>query len=161
MTPLGLLVLRLTVAVGLIAHGGHQLFGAFAGPGVGPGGLTATAARLGAAGIEPGFPMAVLAGVIQLSGGLLIAVGLLTRWASVAVLIYLGIVVWKDQMRWGFFLNWVMDPGRGHGLELSLLFAGSLLCLVLAGGGDYSLDGRRANAAAARASGRARLRTRA
>jgi len=161
MAGLGLAVLRLTLASALLAHGLHQLSGMFAGPGSGPGGLATTAAYFSGLGLEPGFAFAVLASTIQVLGGLLIAIGLLTRWASIALLGYFGVVVWKDQVRWGYFMNWVLDPTRGHGYEYSLLLAGGLLCLVFAGGGDWSFDGRRANRAALRASARARLRTRA
>src|SRR5262245_34211540 len=110
MAGLGLAVLRLALASALLAHGLHQLSGMFAGPGNGPGGLTTTAAYFTGLGLEPGFAFALLASVIQVLGGLLIAVGLLTRWASVALLGYLGILIWKDQFRWGFFMNWMLDP---------------------------------------------------
>ena len=158
MNAAGLLVLRLVVAVVLLAHGGHQIFGLFAGPATGPGGLTTTAARFSALGLEPGYPLAVMAGTIQLAAGGLIAIGLLTRFASIASALYLGIMIWKDQWRWGFFANWMMDPERGHGVEVSLVLVGALVCLTLAGAGEWSADGRRARTAAARASGRARLR---
>jgi putative oxidoreductase len=158
MNAAGLLALRLAVATLLVAHGAHQLFGMFGGPGVGPGGLSPTAARFSALGLEPGFLLAVLSGTIQFAAGLLISIGLLTRWAAIAVLVYLGIVIWRIQMQWGFFANWVMTPSQGHGIELSLVLAGALVCLALAGAGDWSIDGRRARVAAARASGRARLR---
>jgi putative oxidoreductase len=158
MNAAGLLVLRLVVAVALLAHGGHQMFGLFAGPAIGPGGLTTTAGRFSTLGLEPGYPLAVLSGTIQLAAGSLIAVGLLARWASIASVLYLGIVMWKDQWRWGFFANWMMDPERGHGVEISFVLAGALVCLALAGAGEWSIDGWRTRAAAARASGRARLR---
>ena len=158
MTAAGLLVLRLSVAAVLAAHGAHQLFGMFAGAGVGAGGLTTTAARFSALGLEPGSLVAALSGAIQLTAGLLISVGLLTRWASLAALVYLGLMMWRDHWRWGFFANWLNVPGRGHGVEMALVLAGALVCLMLAGSGDWSIDGRRARAAAARASGRARAR---
>jgi putative oxidoreductase len=158
MTSAGLLVLRLVVAAVLVAHGSHQIFGLFAGPGLGPGGLATTAARFNTLGLEPGYPLAVIAGTTQLAAGSLIAIGLLTRWASLASIMYLGILMWKDQWRWGFFANWMLDPERGHGVEISIVLAGALACLALAGAGDWSIDGWRVRAAAARASGRARLR---
>lgn len=160
MPALGLLVLRLTLAVVLVAHGSNILFGAFAGSGIGHGGLTTTAAHYQALGLALPYPLAVLAGLIQLIGGVLIAVGLLTRWAGVAVATMLAVDAWKDNYRWGFFLNWLMDPGRGHGVEYAVLFGGGLLCLIVGGAGAWSLDGRRSNSAAARAASRARLRTR-
>ena len=158
MNAAGLLVLRLVVATVLVAHGGHQVLGMFVDPGVGPGGLTTTAARFSTLGLEPAYPLAVMAGTIQLASGGLIAIGLLARWASIASALYLGIMIWKDQLRWGFFANWMIDPQRGHGLEMSVMLVGALMCLALAGAGDWSIDGWRARVAAARASGRARLR---
>ena len=158
MNAAGLLLLRLAVAVVLLAHGSHQVFGMFGGPGVGPGGLTTTAARFSTLGLEPGYPLAVMAGTVQLAAGGLIVIGLLTRWASIASALYLGIMIWKDQWRWGFFANWMIDPQRGHGVEMSVMLVGALMCLALAGAGDWSIDGWRARVAAARASGRARLR---
>lgn len=160
MTAPALLVLRLVLAVVLVAHGAHTLFGTFGGPGVGPGGLRETATHFNAIGLNPGPLMALLGGIIQLSAGVLIAGGLITRWASLAMLGYLGIVIWKEHAPWGFFLNWVGDQTRGNGMEYAILIAGALVCLLLAGAGDWSLDGQRSKSAAARASGRARLRSR-
>ncbi len=158
MTGLGLLVLRLTLAVVFVMHGAHALFGLGAGPGVGPGGLTATAANFRQAGLEPGYLMAVLAAVIQLGGGLLIGFGWLTRFAAAAVLFYVVLTGWKVHLMWGFFLNWGADPTRGQGLEFAVSLGGGLACLLLAGGGDFSVDGLRATKAASRAAGGARLR---
>lgn len=157
---LSLVILRVTLAVVLVAHGAHIVFGAFAGDAVGSGGLSQTAAYFDGIGLAPGFLMAVLAGGIQLMGGLLVGAGWLTRWAALGVIGYLALTVWKDHARWGFFLNWVLDPTRGHGLEFSLVLTGALLTLVFAGGGDWSIDGLRAQTAASRAAGRARLRGR-
>ncbi len=126
MNAAGLLVLRLVVAAVLVAHGGHQVLGMFVGPGVGPGGLTTTAARFSTLGLEPAYPLAVMAGTIQLASGGLIAIGLLARWASIASALYLGIMIWKDQLRWGFFANWMINPERGHGIEMSVMLVGRL-----------------------------------
>lgn len=160
MAALGLVVLRLVLAAILAVHGAHELFGMFAGAGAGPGGLTSTAAHYTAIGLEPGFALAVLSGALQLAGGAFIAIGLLTRWFSIALILHFGLLIWKEQARWGFFMNWVLDPTRGHGYELSVILIGALGCLAFAGGGDLSVDGRRARSAASRASARARLRTR-
>jgi putative oxidoreductase len=158
MVSLGLLVLRLAAGAVLVAHGAHKLFGAFAGPGIGPGGLTNTAAYFTSLGLEPGFPLAVLAGIVQFAGGLLLITGFLARWAAIAVLGYMAIGIWKEHAKWGFFLNWIGDSGRANGMEYSILFAGVLFCLAVTGAGDWSIDGRREVRAASRAAGRARLR---
>lgn len=158
MPGLGLVVLRLVLAVVFVAHGTNILFGAWAGPGVGTGGLQATAQQYAALGLQPEFLLAVLSGVTQLVGGLLLAIGLLTRYASVALLVYVGLGIWKEHMQWGFFLNWARNPNQGLGIEYSVTLAGALVCLVFIGGGDWSIDGQRVNTKAARAAGRARLR---
>jgi putative oxidoreductase len=158
MAGLGLLLLRLALAVVFVAHGAHILFGVWPGPGVGPGGLQFTADQYAAMGLHPEFLLAVLAGTTQLIGGLLLGFGLLTRIASGALLLYLCIGVWKEHLQWGFFLNWVHAAHRGHGVEYSFLLSGALICFLLTGGGDWSIDGQRMNSRVSRAAGRARLR---
>ena len=158
MTGLGLFVLRLVLAVVFVAHGANVLFGAWPGPGVGPGGLHAAAAEYASLGLHPELLMALLAGLVQLVGGVLLAFGLLTRSASLALLAYVGLGIWVEHVQWGFFLNWVRNPQQGLGMEYSITLAGALLCLIFVGGGDWSLDGRRVHSKAARAAGRARLR---
>lgn len=158
MTAAGLLVLRLTLAFVLVSHGGHVLFGLGSGGGLGVGGLDQAAARYTASGLQPGFLVAALVGLVQFAGGLLISLGLLTRWASAAAIGLLGVIMWKEQAPWGVFLNWVLDPTRGHGMEWSIILMGALACLVLTGAGDWSIDGSRSRKAASRAAGRARVR---
>jgi len=136
----------------------HALFGIGAGPGIGPGGLSAVAEAFSHAGIEPGYLMAVIAAIVQFGGGLLIGFGYLTRYAAVAAIGYLIIVAWKVHLMWGFFLNWGVDTTRGHGFEFALALAGGLLCLVFTGAGDISIDGMRTSRAESRKLGRARLR---
>lgn len=158
MPSVGLVALRLALALVFVMHGAHAMFGIAAGPGVGPGGLSATAAAFTKAGIQPGFLMAVMAAIIQLAGGLLIGAGYLTRYAAAALLAYQMLVAWKTHLMWGFFLNWGGDATRGHGMEYVIALAGGLACLILAGAGDLSIDGMRQNRAHERAAGRARLR---
>jgi putative oxidoreductase len=155
---IGGLVLRLAVATIFIAHGLHKLFGIGGGPGIGPGGLEQTAAQFATLGLSQPFLLAVLAGLTQLAAGVLLLAGYLTRWAALALIIYCAFGMWMDHGRWGFFLNWISTPGRGHGIEYSVVLIGALTFLVLAGGGEWSLDGRRAHHVAAAAAGRARLR---
>jgi putative oxidoreductase len=158
MASFGLAALRLALSVVFVAHGAGKLFGAWAGPGVGPGGLESTAAQLASLGLRPEYPLAVLAGLTQLGGGLLLGIGLFTRLASVTLIVYVSVGIWKEHAQWGFFMNWIGAPGWGHGVEYSIVLAGALLCLIFAGGGEWSIDGLRAKSAASRAAGRARLR---
>jgi putative oxidoreductase len=154
-----LLILRLTLAFVLVSHGGHILFGLGAGGGLGRGGLSHSAALYTAAGLNPGNLVAAIVGIVEFAGGLLIGIGALTRYACVAAIGIVGVLMWKIQLQWGFFLNWTNDVTRGHGMEFSIVLMGMLACLILTGPGDFSLDGRRASSAARRAAGRARLRS--
>ena len=160
MTAAGLLILRLTLAFVLVSHGGHILMGWFAGGGLGPGGLDATAERYAAAGLNPGYTMAAIVGSVQLASGFLIAVGVLARWAAASCIMITCLLLWKLHSAWGFYLNWMNDPTRGHGTEFSIILLGMLTTLILTGAGDFSFDGRRANLQESRALGRARVRGR-
>jgi putative oxidoreductase len=73
---LALLGLRLVVGLTLAAHGGQKLFGWFGGHGI-----EGTGASYEGIGLRPGRLNALLAGMAESSGGLLIALGLLTPWA--------------------------------------------------------------------------------
>jgi len=157
-SSIGLVGIRLVLAVVLFAHGAHKLFGAFAGPGIGPGGVDNTAAHLVSLGLQPAFFLAAAGGLTQFLGGILIGIGWFSRWLAGANFIYLVVGIWKEHGQWGLFLNWIGDPGRGHGVEYSIVLAAMMLYLVIAGPGDYSIDGRRQRYVAARAAGRARLR---
>lgn len=158
MNGLGLMALRLVLAAVFIAHGANKLFGLWAGPGIGVGGTQHTAQLFAALGLEPNFPLAVLVGSVELLGGVLLAIGWFTRVAAPALIIVMGVAIWKLHAQWGFFLNWMAVPERGQGIELHVVLIGALLCLTLAGAGEWSIDGTREKSAASRAAGRARLR---
>ena len=158
MVGLGLLVLRIALAVVFFAHGGNKLFGLFGGPGIGPGGLTASSAFFETLGLHPSFLFAVVEACLELVGSILIGIGFLTRWASAALAISMAVAMWKVHMQWGFFLNWTGAPDRGNGVEFALTLCLALAALALTGGGDWSIDGRNQRAADRDAAGRARLR---
>lgn len=158
MVGLGLLVLRIALAVIFFAHGGNKLFGLFGGPGIGTGGLTSSSAYFETLGLQPAFLLAVIESVIEVAGSVLLALGFLTRWASSVLAIAMAVAIWKVHLPWGFFLNWTGAPDRGHGMEYALLLCLSLIALALTGGGDLSIDGMNQRSAARDAAGRARLR---
>jgi putative oxidoreductase len=162
MSAIGLFVLRFGLALVCVTHGLHTLFGVMGGPGsgVGPGGLSQMGAQFTAMGLPGGFLVAVLVGLAQVVGGALIAAGYLVRWAAVTLAAITAIVAWKSQAPWGFFMNWVLEPGRGHGIEFSIILFTAFMCLALTGGGEWSFDGRKANRRSYVAAGRARVRGR-
>jgi putative oxidoreductase len=147
-------VLRLMVGIIFIAHGAQHLFGIWGGAG-----LAGTAASFDSIGLSPGFPLAVAVGVIEFGGGLLLLAGALTPYVSVALIVVMLGAMWKVHLANGFFINWAMTPGVGHGVEYNLMLIAALLCLTLGGPGALSIDHRRERSAAADAAGRARLRS--
>lgn len=153
MEAYGPALLRLFIGVTLAAHGAQKLFGIWGG-----GGLNGTAAYLDSIGLSPGFPLAVTVAVIEFAGGLLLMAGALTRYACVAVVLLKAGAIWKVHLTHGFFMNWALMPGRGHGVEFNVLMIAALLCLTLTGPGAFSVDHRRARDAERYATGRARLR---
>ncbi|HJR53007.1 MAG TPA: DoxX family membrane protein, partial [Gemmatimonadota bacterium] len=66
-----LLILRLVLGLGLAAHGAQKLFGWFGGHG-----LAGTGGFFEGLGFRPGKAFAVLAGLGEFGGGILLALGL-------------------------------------------------------------------------------------
>jgi putative oxidoreductase len=145
--------LRVGLGAIFIAHGAQKLFGIWGG-----GGLSGTAAGFDQLGLQPSYALAVAAGIAEFAGGILLVLGALTVPAAVVLTLTMLVAVWKVHLANGFFLNWTMTPGQGHGYEYNLAVIAGLLCLMLTGPGAFSIDGRRAESAAAEAAGRARLR---
>jgi len=144
--PYGPAVLRLVVGAVFIAHGAQKLFGVWGG-----GGLSGTETYFSQLGLEPAYPLAVVAGAIEFGGGILLLAGGLTLVASLALVLEMLVAIWKVHLANGFFVG-------VNGYEFNLTLIAALLSLILTGPGAFSLDGRRASHAAARAAGRARLR---
>lgn len=129
-TDAGLAPLALRIPVGLIfaAHGAQKLFGWFGGYG-----LDGTGHFFASIGLNPGVPMALLAGSAEFFGGLALLLGLLVRPAAAALsLSMLVAIVWVHLGK-GFFV----DKG---GIEYALALFAASLSLLLSGAGRASLD---------------------
>ena len=153
MALFGPTVLRLAIGVVFAAHGAQKLFGLWGG-----GGPTGTAAFFAQLGLTPAFPLAIVVGLFELCGGLLLIAGAFTLIASAALTVTMLVAVWTVHLPSGFFLNWTMVPGQGHGYEFNLALIGALVSLMLTGPGAVSIDRYRARAAETQAFGRARMR---
>ena len=68
------------------------------------------------------------------------------------------VVAWKAYLFNGFFLNWTLTPGVGHGIEYHVVLVAALVCLMITGPGAFSVDGWRRRAEEAAAAGLARIR---
>lgn len=145
--------LRLAMGGVFIAHGAQKLFGVWGGAG-----LTGTADYFVALGLPAPFLLAILVAIVEAGGGVLLVVGYQTIWVALTLTVDMGVATWKVHFAKGFFLNWTLTPGVGHGYEYNLVLIGGLLCLIFTGAGALSVDHSRARAAEEEAAGRARLR---
>lgn len=127
LSPLAEPMVRVTAGLLLVPHGAQKLFGWFGGYG-----LEATgqffATKLG---LPAG--MALLAGLIEFVGGLLLAIGLLTRPVAALVTGLMAVAVFGVHLGKGFF--WTSG-----GFEYPLMWAILALAFVIRGGGRFSAD---------------------
>jgi putative oxidoreductase len=111
----------------MAAHGTQKLFGWLGG-----GGLTGTAAHLESAGFRPGRLNAIVAGVTETVGGVLLAAGLATPSTGAAVTSTMAVAAATHAPQ-GFF---AMKGGYEYPAVLGLASG----ALALAGAGKLSLD---------------------
>jgi putative oxidoreductase len=116
--------MRFCVGAIIIPHGYPKLF---------EGGTAAAAGTIAKLGLQPALAWAYLVGVTEFVGGILLAVGFLTRLAALAFVIEFVVIVFAVKFGSGFF-------GFKGGFELELLLG--LLCLAIffGGGGKLSVD---------------------
>lgn len=121
-------LVRFATGLFLVPHGAQKLFGWFGG-----GGLDATIAGFAKMGFEPGWLTAPLVAGTEFFGGILIAIGFLTRPAALAAAIMLFVAAMAVHLPNGYF--WVKG-----GYEYPLLWA--ILCAAIAirGGVRMSVD---------------------
>lgn len=125
---LALFALRVVVGLTLASHGAQKLFGWFGGQGI-----EGTAAGYDGIGLRPGRFNAWLAGLAELFGGLLIALGLLTPLGAAALIGVMTTAVWTVHLRNGFF-------NSRNGFEFNLVLATAAFALAAIGAGSWSLD---------------------
>ena len=127
LADLAWLLLRLVVGLTLVPHGMQKAFGAFGGPG-----MTGMAGALGKMGYPAPTLFAWLIMLTELVGGILIAIGFLTRPAAAALLVFMAMAV-ATHMPKGFF--WTAG-----GFEYPLMWGVAALFFLVRGGGPYSVD---------------------
>jgi putative oxidoreductase len=125
---LGLLVLRLVVGLLLAGHGAQKLFGLFGGHG-----LRGTAGFFEQIGLKPGHLHATAAGLLEFGGGLLLALGLLTPFASAALIAVMTAAVITVHGAKGV---WSTDGGY----EYNVTIAAAAFALAAIGAGGWSID---------------------
>ncbi len=125
---LGLFILRLMLGLTFMGHGSQKLFGWFKG-----GGWKGTQKMVAGMGSRPVWFWALLSGLSEFGGGLLLVLGLLSPIGSLGIIAAMSIAVFKVHWRSGF---WVTN----HGIEYPLTNLVAALTLALAGPGHFSLD---------------------
>jgi putative oxidoreductase len=133
--PVGPAVLRLAIGSVFVGAGLQKLLGIWGGTGI-PG----TTALFQAIHLSPAYPLAVFVTYLELVGGLLLVAGAFTVWAAALLVIEMVVAIWKVHLVHGFFLNWTLRPGVGHGFEFNLVLIGALVCLIFTGPGVLSVD---------------------
>lgn len=125
---LGLLIIRVVLGLTFAGHGTQKLFGWFGGHGVkGTGGFFESI------GVKPGVLMAVMAGLSELIGGVLFALGLLTPLAALLITGTMIVAIATVHGKNGY---WVTE----NGFEYNLLIIAVVIGIALIGAGTYSLD---------------------
>jgi putative oxidoreductase len=118
--PIALLLLRLGLATVFIYHGYPKLFG----------GTERFVESFQAIGL-PAY-VVYIAGVIELFGGIALALGLFTPLAGLLLVLDMGAAMWK------YNLNEGISAVREY--ELPLILGLAALAIAATGGGPFSLD---------------------
>jgi putative oxidoreductase len=128
MINIGLLIIHLVVGLLFVCHGAQKLFGWFGGYG-----LKGTGGWFESIGMKPGVSMALLAGLAELVGGILFALGLLTPLAGIIITGTMVMAIAKVHGPNGI---WATSNGYEYNLTLLAVAIG----IALVGPGQYALD---------------------
>jgi putative oxidoreductase len=125
---LGLLILRVVVGALLVGHGAQKLFGTFGGHGV-----SGTAGFFESIGLRPGKLHAIGAGTAEVTGGVLLALGLITPLAAVLLTAVMTAAILTVHLRNGVWAT-------ANGYEYNLVLIAVAFAVAAVGAGDWSLD---------------------
>jgi putative oxidoreductase len=126
---IGLLLLRLTIGLTVAAHGSQKLFGWFGGPG-----LSGTGQFFTMLGFPSGRRHALMAGLAETVGGLLLILGFLTPLGAATIVAVMTVAVFTVHLPKGFFVH-------NGGYEFNLILSVAALTPVFTGPGSLSVDG--------------------
>jgi len=130
---LAVLLLRVTLGVVIFAHGAQKLFGWFGGYG-----FTGT---MGYFTDTVGLPYVVgfLVIIGESIGMIALALGLLTRFSALSLIVIMGGAFFIDHLPHGFYMNW-FGQNAGEGFEFDLVVVGGAAAIAILGAGRYSVD---------------------
>lgn len=125
---LGLLVMRVILGLTFMGHGSQKLFGWFGG-----GGWQGALKMVGGMGLRPAWFWALVSGLSEFAGGLLVFLGFLSPLGSLGIIASMLTAIVKVHWRNGFW-------NSKRGVEFPLLSLATALALALTGPGPFSLD---------------------
>ncbi|AKL85748.1 YdfP [Bacillus atrophaeus UCMB-5137] len=128
MLSVGLLIIRLIIGLLFVGHGAQKLFGWFGGHD-----LKGTGGWFESIGMKPGVTVALLAGLSELFGGIMFALGLLTPLAGIIIAGTMVMAIVKVHGANGL---WVTNNGYEYNLTLLAVTIG----IALTGPGQYAVD---------------------
>jgi putative oxidoreductase len=117
-------LVRFVAGAMLIPHGWMKLFGEA---------LAGTAQGMSSMGLEPAYPLAVYIAFLELVGGTMLALGLLTRLVAIQVVGFMAVAAFYVHLSNGFF--WF-----NGGYEYPLFWGIVALAILFRGGGPVSFD---------------------
>ncbi|TMQ58396.1 MAG: DoxX family protein [Candidatus Eisenbacteria bacterium] len=127
------LPLRLALFLVFWMHGAQKVLGMYHGPGLQ--GFAGYVASMG----MPSF-LGYVAAFTEFLGAFSMLLGFLTRFFALGLAINMLVAIVTTHWKWGFFLNWMGEAGRGHGYEYPLTLLLVSLALLIGGAGNLSID---------------------
>ena len=121
-----LTLLRVTVGIIFIYHGYFKLFVS--------GGFNGTIDFLTQIGVPYPIYFALIVGVAEFFGGILLLIGLFTRLASLVLITDMLVAFFKVHLKQGFFIT-----PKTYGYEFVLLILATLFALLIGGSGMISV----------------------
>jgi len=124
----GLLIVRIVVGLLFFGHGAQKLFGWFGGYG-----LNGTTGWISSMGLQPARYWALLAGLSEFGGGILLTLGLLNPLGPLGIVAAMVFATAKVHWTKGIW-------GSNGGYEYPLTLIATSTVVALVGAGAYSLD---------------------
>ena len=125
---IGVLLARVVFGSLMAGHGAQKLFGWFGGYGI-----AGTGGFFESLGFKPGRLFAAAAGFTEVTGGALLALGLLGPLGPAMIISVMVVAIATVHWQHGLF-------AQNNGMEVPLMYAVAAAALALTGFGAYSLD---------------------
>ncbi|HEX3467265.1 MAG TPA: DoxX family protein [Candidatus Elarobacter sp.] len=129
---IGLLILRLTMAIVMFPHGAQKALGWFGGPGI----AGVVAGLSGHLGLPPAVVYLVIG--VEFIGPILLVLGIITRIAALGIAIDMACAAILVHAPNGFFMNFT-GKQAGEGVEFFVLLVGIGLALTVTGPGRIAI----------------------